>query len=179
MENAPLHALPIVQLGHQALRKIAAVVEDIQSREVQAIIEQMLVTVKEAGGVGIAAPQMAIDKRIFIVCSKKNERYPDAPDMPATVMINPEITSHGDEMKKDWEGCLSVPSIRGLVPRYQEINVVYHDRENNKHTAIYTGFLARIFQHELDHFNGLTFVDRVENTQDLYSESEWYRQFVE
>jgi len=178
MENAPLQALPIVQLGHQALRIIATAVENIQSVEVQAIIEQMLVTVKEAGGVGIAAPQMAIDKRMFIVCSKKNERYPDAPDMPATVMINPEITRHGKEIKKDWEGCLSVPSIRGLVPRYQEIDIVYYDRENNKHTDTYTGFLARIFQHELDHLDGLTFVDRVEKTQDLYSESEWYRQFV-
>jgi peptide deformylase len=178
MINHTLTALPIVKLGHQALRKIASTVEDISSTEVQTVIENMLVTVSEAGGVGIAAPQMAIDKRIFIVCSKKNERYPDAPDMPATVMINPEITSHGSDVKKGWEGCLSVPAIRGLVPRYNEINITYQDRENNKHTAIYTGFLARIFQHELDHLNGLTFVDRVESTRDLYSESEWYRQFV-
>jgi len=171
-------SLPIVQLGHQALRKVAACVENVQSAEVQKIIDTMLTTVKAAGGVGIAAPQMAIDKRIFIVCSKKNERYPDAPNMSATVMINPEITHYGTKTEKDWEGCLSVPAIRGLVPRHHEIKIIYQDRENNKHTATYTGFLARIFQHELDHLNGLTFVDRVESTKDLYSEIEWYRQFV-
>jgi len=178
MDNSTVQALPIVQLGHQALRKIAANVENITSTEVQTTIDNMLITVAEAGGVGIAAPQMAIDMRIFIVCSKKNERYPDAPDMPATVMINPQITSHGNATKKDWEGCLSVPAIRGLVPRYHEINITYQDRENNIHKANYTGFLARIFQHELDHLNGLTFVDRVESSRDLYSESEWRKQFV-
>jgi len=178
MSENTAQSLPIFQLGHQALRKIATCVESIQSVEVQTIIDTMLTTVKAAGGVGIAAPQMAIDKRIFIVCSKKNERYPDAPEMAATVMINPEITRYGTTMEKDWEGCLSVPAIRGLVPRYRDIDIIYQDRANNKHTATYTGFLARIFQHELDHLNGLTFVDRVESTKDLYSESEWYRQFV-
>ena len=101
-----------------------------------------------------------------------------APDMPATAMINPQLLTHGKTIEKAWEGCLSVPSLRGLVPRYTDISISYFDLQGEKHYQQLTGFIARVFQHELDHLNGITFVDRVELTEDLMSEQEWYRQFV-
>lgn len=168
---------PIAQLGHPILSKKALPIEDISSPSIQKLIDDMIQTVDKAGGVGIAAPQIYQNKRIFIVCSKPNTRYPNAPDMPATAMINPEIISHGSEQENGWEGCLSVPSLRGLVSRYTHIKISYLDRNGLKHHATYTDFLARIFQHELDHLDGLTFVDRVASADDLISESEWYRQY--
>lgn len=168
----------IAQLGHPILRKIAQPVDDIHSELCQSFISKMLSAVQEAGGVGIAAPQLHINARIFIVCSKPNIRYPDAPLMEPQAIINPEILSYGNEIVSDWEGCLSVPSIRGLVPRSDEITARYFDEKGIEHINHFSGFVARIFQHEIDHLNGLTFVDRVVSNSDLISESEWYRQFT-
>jgi peptide deformylase len=168
----------IAQLGNAVLRKRAAEVEDILADECQQLISKMMLAVSEAGGVGIAAPQIHHSVRIFIMCSKPNERYPDAPLMPPTAIINPEILSCSSDKVKGWEGCLSVPSMRGLVPRYSQINVRYFDQEGHEQLKELTGFIARIFQHELDHLNGLTFIDRLESTKDLISEVEWYQQFA-
>lgn len=168
----------IAQLGHPILRSTAQPVDDIHSERCQSIISDMLSAVKAAGGVGIAAPQLHIDVRIFIICSKPNIRYPDAPLVEPQAIINPEILSYGNKIVSDWEGCLSVPSIRGLVPRSEEIKVKYLDEHGVEHTDIFSGFIARIFQHEIDHLNGLTFVDRVKSSSDLISESEWYRQYT-
>ncbi|WP_286262194.1 peptide deformylase [Thalassotalea atypica] len=168
----------IAQLGHSVLRLRATEVDNILSPECQQLIEQMLLVVSEAGGVGIAAPQIHHSKRIFIMCSKPNARYPDAPLMTPTAIINPEIIHCSVDKEKDWEGCLSVPSMRGLVPRYKQISVRYFDQQANEHRAEFTGFIARIFQHELDHLNGLTFIDQLESSKDLISEQEWYRQYA-
>jgi len=168
----------IIKLGHPTLRKVAVPVTDILSVQTQELINNMLTTVKVAGGVGIAAPQINSSHRIFIMCSKPNQRYPNAPLMEPTAIINPEILLTGNELEKDWEGCLSVPSLRGLVPRYKNIKVSYYDVQANKHTKEFSGFIARIFQHEIDHLDGLTFIDRVESVKDLFSEEEWREQFV-
>ncbi|WP_077339529.1 peptide deformylase [Pseudocolwellia agarivorans] len=168
----------ILQLGNPVLAQIASPVENIMSDATQQTIDMMLTTVAKAGGVGIAAPQINISQRIFIMCSKPNKRYPEAPLMQPTAIINPEIITTSKEQEKDWEGCLSVPSIRGLVPRYKTIKVSYFDLQGNKHNKELSGFLARIFQHEIDHLDGLTFIDRVESVQDLCSETEWYKQYV-
>lgn len=168
----------IAQLGHPILRGKAESVTDIKSTEIQSIIEKMMRCVEQAGGVGIAAPQMYINQRIFIMCSKPNVRYPDAPLMQPKAIINPEILSTGSKKLTDWEGCLSVPAIRGLVPRFETIHVKYWDANAQQHEEELTGFLARIFQHELDHLDGLTFIDRMNSRQDLISETEWRRQFL-
>jgi len=168
----------IAQLGHAVLRKRALEVENIQNDECQQLIEKMMLAVSEAGGVGIAAPQVHHSLRIFIISSKPNARYPDAPVMRPTAIINPEILHYSSEKVKGWEGCLSVPSMRGLVPRYNQITVRYFDREGHEQQKELSGFIARIFQHELDHLNGLTFIDQLESTQDLISECEWYEQFA-
>lgn len=178
LSNNTLEADTIIQLGHPTLRKIALPVQGILSDDTQQLINNMLHTVKIAGGVGIAAPQINNSKRIFIMCSKPNQRYPDAPLMEPTAIINPEILTMGHELEKDWEGCLSVPSLRGLVPRHTNIQVSYYDRHANKHNKELSGFIARIFQHEIDHLDGLTFIDRVESVKDLFSEEEWRKQFI-
>lgn len=172
------HKSPIAQLGHEVLRRRANEVENIHSDECQQLISQMMLAVAEAGGVGIAAPQIYHSERIFIMCSKPNIRYPDAPLMPPTAIINPEILDYSNEKVKDWEGCLSVPSMRGLVPRHSQISVRYFDQQGNEQKKELAGFIARIFQHELDHLNGLTFIDQLESTKDLISEVEWYEQFA-
>ena len=97
--------------------------------------------------------------------------------MPATAMINPRLLSHGEQVEKDWEGCLSVPNTRGLVPRYQQIEVEYTTRSGELKQEILTGFIARIFQHELDHLDGIIFTDRLSDPYDLYTEAE-YRQLI-
>lgn len=168
----------IAQLGHAVLKQRAAEVENILTDECQQLINQMMLAVSDAGGVGIAAPQIHYSVRIFIMCSKPNARYPDAPLMAPTAIINPEILHYSGEKVKGWEGCLSVPSLRGLVPRYSKITVGYFDQQGNQQQKELTGFIARIFQHELDHLNGLTFLDQLESTKDLISEFEWYQQFA-
>ena len=168
----------IAQLGHAVLRQRATKVDNILGDECQQLIKQMMLAVSEAGGVGIAAPQIHHSVRIFIMCSKPNIRYPDAPLMQPTAIINPEILRSSSEKVKGWEGCLSVPSMRGLVPRHSKITVRYFDQQGNQLQKELTGFIARIFQHELDHLNGLTFIDQLESTKDLISEVEWYQQFA-
>ena len=178
MNQAKNSTYSIAQLGHAVLRQSAAEVENILADECQQLINLMMLAVSEAGGVGIAAPQIHHSVRIFIMCSKPNVRYPDAPLMAPTAIINPEILHYSSEKIKDWEGCLSVPSMRGLVPRHNQITVRYFDQQGNEKKKALTGFIARIFQHELDHLNGLTFIDQLESTKDLISEVEWYQQFA-
>lgn len=177
MNKSSQSKFSIAQLGNDILRKRAKEVQEIQSDECQQLIKNMMLAVSEAGGVGIAAPQIHNSSRIFIMCSKPNARYPDAPLMAPTAIINPEILEYSKEKIKSWEGCLSVPSMRGLVPRHSTIIVRYFDQQGNEHVKELTGFIARIFQHELDHLNGLTFIDQLESIKDLISESEWYQQY--
>ncbi|MFO5492978.1 MAG: peptide deformylase [Cuspidothrix sp.] len=166
---------PIIKLGNRILRQKAVQVENIQVEKIQNLINELIASVAQANGVGIAAPQIAASYRLFIVASRPNARYPYAPEMPPTAMINPQIVAHSSEMVKGWEGCLSVPGIRGLVPRYQTIEVKYTDRNGNLQKQELTDFIARIFQHEYDHLEGLVFLDRVENNQDLISEEEYQK----
>ncbi|HEY9800609.1 peptide deformylase [Anabaena azotica] len=171
-------SLPIIQLGNPTLRQKAAWVEDVHDANIQQLIDDLIATVAQANGVGIASPQVAQSYRLFIVASRPNARYPHAPEMEPTAMINPKIVSHSSEVVKDWEGCLSVPGIRGLVPRYQAIAVEYTDRYGNLQTTELTNFVARIFQHEFDHLNGVIFIDRVESTLEMITEQEYQKLVV-
>ncbi|MCU0533446.1 MAG: peptide deformylase [Hydrococcus sp. Prado102] len=167
--------LEIAKLGNPILRQIAQPVSNITDATLQALIDSSIETATAANGVGIAAPQVSQSYRLFIVASRPNPRYPDAPLMEATAMINPKIVARSDEIVKGWEGCLSVPGVRGLVPRYRAIAVEYSDRYGNLQHQELTDFVARIFQHELDHLNGILFVDRVESDRDLVTEEEYQR----
>jgi len=166
--------LSIIQLGNPILRQKAEFINQIDSSNIQKLIDDLLTTVADANGVGIAAPQVAVGSRVFIVASRPNLRYPNAPLMEPTAMINPRIIARSDEIVKDWEGCLSIPGIRGLVPRHRTIEIEYSDRNGNLIHQQLTDFVARIFQHEYDHFEGLVFLDRVESTFDIVTEQEYH-----
>jgi len=121
----------------------------------------MLATMLERNGVGIAAPQVYISKRVIIVASRPNLRYPDAPEMDGVVMVNPEILAFSQAACLGEEGCLSVPNERGQVERAQSIRVRYFTLNGEKVEAEFSGFPARIIQHEVDHLDGVLFVDRL------------------
>lgn len=171
--------LSIIQLGNPLLRQQAQPIDNLLEKPIQTLIDNLLATVRESNGVGIAAPQVAQSYRLFVVASRPNLRYPNAPTMESTPMINPKIIAHSDEVVKGWEGCLSIPGIRGLVPRYQAIEVEYTDKNGKINKQELTDFVARIFQHEYDHLEGIVFLDRVENTQDLMTEDEYQKQIIQ
>lgn len=167
--------MEIIQLGNPILRSKAKFVENIDEPQIQQLIDDLLITVKQANGVGIAAPQVGVSDRIFIVASRPNPRYPHAPEMEPTPIINPKILARSDESEKGWEGCLSIPGIRGSVPRDRAIEVEYSDRYGKLHKQELTDFVARIFQHELDHLDGIVFLDRLETNHDIITEQEYQK----
>ncbi|MBW4654820.1 MAG: peptide deformylase [Kaiparowitsia implicata GSE-PSE-MK54-09C] len=173
------HPLPIVELGDPSLRQTAAPVRWVQDPWVRAIAQHLLTTLTASNGVGIAAPQVGVLLRILVVASRPNPRYPHAPEMEPIVMVNPYLVSYSDEVEKGWEGCLSIPGIRGLVPRYRNVEIGYTtlDGEAKRHEL--REFPARIFQHEFDHLHGIVFLDRVESTHDLVTEREFHKRHVQ
>ncbi|WP_416666243.1 peptide deformylase [Egbenema bharatensis] len=170
--------LPILQLGDPILRQISQPVASPGDDSIQTLSNHLLTTLRQSNGVGIAAPQVGQLHRLLIVASRPNLRYPNAPEMKPTVMIDPQILAHSDETVKDWEGCLSIPGIRGLVPRYTEIEIEYTTAKGKHKRQYLTDFVARIFQHELDHLNGLVFLDRLESIQDVITEQEYMKRVV-
>ena len=167
--------LEISYLGHSILRETTLEVKDIKNQEFQDLIDNMIFTVKAVNGLGIAAPQIYENKSVFIIASKPSVRYPNAPEMEPIAIINPTILNHSDETVKDWEGCLSIPSIRGLVPRYASITVDFTDRTGKQITKTFNDFVARIFQHEFDHLNGIVFLDRLDSNKDIITEIEYQK----
>jgi peptide deformylase len=167
--------LQIAQLGHPILRKKADLVKNVQDDYIQNLIDDLIATVAEVNGVGISAPQVYESYQIFIIASHPNIRYPNAPKMEPTAIINPKINSHSEDLIKDWEGCLSIPGIRGLVPRHKSISVEYTARDGRREKKEFPDFIARIFQHEYDHLNEIVFLDRLENTKDIITEKEYQK----
>lgn len=168
----------VLQLGNPKLRQTAQAVEDVTHPEIQHLIDDLIVTMQQSNGVGIAAPQVGIDLQVVIVASRPTLRYPHAPQMDPIAMINPRVTHEGTKRLKDWEGCLSIPGIRGLVPRSQNISVEYQDRHGHPIEQTFQDFVARIIQHECDHLQGYVFIDRVESTRELISESEYHKLLI-
>ncbi|ROS01122.1 peptide deformylase [Sinobacterium caligoides] len=167
--------LPVSQLGATVIREVAAPVSDIPSSAMKHLVAAMIATCEQAGGVGIAAPQVGESKRLFIMASEPNARYPDAPKMAPTPVFNPRILSMSESEESAWEGCLSLPGVRGWVPRATSIEVSYYDAEGVFVERLFEGFLARLFQHEYDHLNGVVFIDRVRSTRDIIMEAEYQR----
>ncbi len=167
--------LEISQLGSPILRKKAEIVKDIKNKEIQSLIDNLIYTAKKEEGVGIAAPQVFESKRLFILSSQPNTRYKKAPKIKPTAIINPEIIEVSKEINKDWEGCLSIPGIRAIVPRHLSIKVKYQTRDGKNKIEIFENFLARVFQHEYDHLNGIVYLDRVESSLDIVTEKEFNR----
>ncbi|HEX9667413.1 MAG TPA: peptide deformylase [Thermodesulfobacteriota bacterium] len=171
--------LEIEELGNPILREKAKHVDNIGDEYIQNLIDNLTETVSAVNGVGIAAPQVNESYQIFIIYSHPNPRYPDAPKTEPLEVINPKIISRSDDMVKDWEGCLSIPGIRGLVPRHKSIAVEYTTRNEGKKREELEDFIARIFQHEYDHLNGIVFLDRLESVSDMITEKEYIKLFHE
>lgn len=155
--------LPVAQRGEAILTLVATPIAETEfaSTWLNALADAMQDTMFERNGVGIAAPQVYISKRVIIVASRPNPRYPDAPEMNAVVMVNPEVLSFSDETVLGEEGCLSVPDERGLVSRAQKITVRYRTLIGDSVESEFSGFPARIVQHEVDHLNGVLFLERL------------------
>lgn len=168
----------IALLGHPVLRAVAPAVDRLPDPVTAALASDLLVTLDASGGVGIAAPQVYESTRLIVVASRPNARYPKAPLMPAVVMVNPELLWSSDSLEEGWEGCLSIPGLRGLVPRASRVSLRYSDGTGASRELDLEGFPARIFQHELDHLNGLFFTDRVTDNRKLFSDAEYLRQFT-
>jgi len=165
----------IAQLGNPVLRQHAEAVVDVQLSEIRHIIETMQSTLAATSGVGIAAPQISESKQIIIIASRPTPRYPSAPLIAPTVMINPAFQALTNVQEKDWEGCLSIPGIRALVPRHRDIAISYTDQCGALVETQLNGFVARIFQHEFDHLQGKTYLDRVQDNVDIIAESEFFK----
>ena len=160
----------IVEIGHPVLRERAREVtpEELRSDEVQRLIDDMIETMRAADGAGLAANQIAETLRIAVIEVRPgNPRYPYKPPVPLTVVVNPVIEPLDDELEQINEGCLSVPNLRGEVPRHVSIRVRYTDREGARHDEVRRGLTAGTFQHELDHLDGTLFVDRVTDPSTL------------
>jgi peptide deformylase len=168
----------IAQLGHPVLRAPVIPVSFPASDANLALVADMLVTLRDANAVGIAAPQVYESLAIFIVASRPNPRYPDAPLMEPEVLINPEIIEQSAEKVKDWEGCLSIPGLRGEISRHLSIKVRYQTIEGELVERRFSDFVARIVQHEYDHLHGTVFLDRLESSRDLVTEKEFQRRMV-
>ncbi len=156
----------ILHLGHPTLRKTAPIVPDPQTPQIQTLIDDLLTTLRSANGVGIAAPQVDESLQVMVIASRPTPRYPNAPTMEPIALINPRILDKSADLEKGWEGCLSIPEYRGFVPRHRSITVEYTDRHGTLQQTVFTDFVARIFQHEYDHFLGLVFLDRLESESD-------------
>ncbi|MFT6124405.1 peptide deformylase [Shewanella sp. S1-58-MNA-CIBAN-0166] len=158
MQLKPL--LSIATTGEQILTQIAEPVT-VFDDALHTLADNMLSTMLNANGVGIAATQVFSNVAMFIMASNPNERYPHAPSMPPTVVINPQILSASAVTETDVEGCLSIPGQRLSIARHSEIEVQYQSLDGQLHQQTLTGFVARIFQHEYDHLQGITLLERV------------------
>jgi peptide deformylase len=166
---------PIVRLGHPSLRTPAQPLApgSIADPEVQSLIDDLVETMHEAHGVGLAAPQVGEEMQLFVY------QAAGPPEIPLHVVINPMITPQVRELVYDWEGCLSIPDLRGLVPRHPKVRVQGLDREGRPLDYIASGLEARIVQHEFDHLNGVVFLDRMRDLHSLAYFAEWERYMVD
>lgn len=171
--------LPIVRLGHPALRSPAEPVpaKRLAERPFQRLIDDMVESMRDAHGVGLAAPQVGFGVQLFVYEAED----PDEPGggIPLRVVVNPMIEPQPGELVYDWEGCLSIPDLRGLVPRHPAVRVRGLDREGKPLDFVAQGFEARIVQHEFDHLNGVVFLDRMRDLHSLAFYEEWEQYLAE
>jgi len=179
-EERDMAILKVCRLGHPGLRQVAEAVpaETIARPAFQQFIDDLIETMYEYDGVGLAAPQVHVSQQVAVLEVDKHPRYPDAPAVPLTVLINPRVTILDEETVDGWEGCLSIPDLRGVVPRYRELRVEALDRHGNSLDFIARDFHARVIQHEYDHLQGKVYADRMASLETLTHLPEWHRYWL-
>ncbi|ALV05860.1 peptide deformylase [Roseateles depolymerans] len=153
----------ILKMGDPRLLRQAKPVERFDTPELRDLLQDMFDTMVAANGAGLAAPQIGVDLQVVVFGFNRNERYPEAPPVPMTVLINPTLTPIGDEQVDGWEGCLSVPGLRGVVPRWQRIRYQGFDAKGGVIDREVDGFHARVVQHECDHLIGVLYPMRIKD----------------
>jgi peptide deformylase len=153
----------VLRMGDPVLLQKAAPVERFDTPELHALIKDMEDTMAHMHGAGIAAPQIGVSLRVVIFGVGKSPRYPDAEEVPYTVLVNPVLSPVGKEMEDGWEGCLSVPGMRGIVPRYERLHYTGFDQYGKPIDRLVSGFHARVVQHECDHLDGILYPMRIRN----------------
>lgn len=153
----------ILKMGDPRLLRIAEPVKEFNTPELNTLIADMFDTMHAANGAGLAAPQIGVNLRVVIYGFKQNTRYPEAPAVPETVLINPILRPLSSEREEGWEGCLSVPGMRGVVPRLSELHYEGFDQFGNPISRDADGFHARVVQHECDHLDGILYPMRIED----------------
>ncbi|WP_343631353.1 peptide deformylase [Roseateles sp.] len=153
----------ILKMGDPRLLRHAQPVTEFGTPELKALLEDMFDTMKAANGAGLAAPQIGVDLQVVVFGFQRNERYPEAPPVPMTVLINPVITPLSDATEQGWEGCLSVPGLRGVVPRLSRIRYTGVDADGQPIDREAEGFHARVVQHECDHLIGTLYPMRIKD----------------
>jgi len=151
----------VLRMGHPVLRERAKPVERLATPELRTLVADMKETMAAQQGAGLAAPQIGVSQRVVIFGVSKNARYPDAEEVPFTVLVNPKLVMLTREIEEDWEGCLSVPGMRGVVPRYKKLRYTGFDEEGNPIDRVAEGFHARVVQHECDHLDGILYPQRM------------------
>lgn len=154
---------PVLKMGEASLLQVAERVEKFDTPELKALIQDMHDTMEAEDGAGLAAPQIGVGLQVVIFGVEKNARYPDVEDVPYTVLINPIVKPLTKETEEDWEGCLSVPGMRGMVPRFSKIDYQGYDQYGNSINRNVDGFHARVVQHECDHLQGILYPMRITN----------------
>jgi peptide deformylase len=167
--------LKVAVLGNPVLRVAAEPVKNLQAPEIQRLIDDMIETMREYRGVGLAAPQVHRSLQIAVVEAEQAPEGSGGPSRPLIILINPRITPVTDQIAEDWEGCLSVPDLRGKVPRYKELDVQAHDRLGRPIHLRADDFFARVIQHEHDHLTGTLFLDRMKSFETLTFLAEYAR----
>ena len=157
----------VLKMGHPVLQQVAAPVQQFGTRELAELVADMDDTMHAMNGAGLAAPQIGVSLRVVIFEVRGNPRYPDAADVPYTVLVNPELTPLDDATEDGWEGCLSVPGLRGLVPRYRRLRYRGFDAHGVPIDRTVEGFHARVVQHEVDHLDGVLYPMRMRDLRDL------------
>ena len=167
----------IAQIGHPILRQVARTVtrDELASPAMQEFIDDLVATMHDADGAGLAATQVYELVQICAIEVRDNPRYPYKPNIPLTILVNPVLEPVGDEMFDNYEGCLSVPNLRGVVSRFAEVRVRAWDRHGNPIDEVVRGLKAGTYQHEVDHLHGVVFVDRVEDPHSLCTWTEFER----
>jgi peptide deformylase len=151
----------VLRMGHPLLTQVAAPVERFGTRELLDLVVDMEDTMRAMNGAGLAAPQIGVAQRVVIFEVSGNPRYPEAEAVPRTVLVNPQLTLLGDELEEGWEGCLSVPGMRGRVPRHVRLRYQGHDPHGLPIDRTVAGFHARVVQHEVDHLDGILYPMRI------------------